>query len=172
MLIKNLKVIGNRNYINGQPLAHLVWNHYHADDPWTPGHAIHHKDEDTLNDWHENLHKLIIGDHTRIHHLGKIVSIETRIKSSDSHKGKPSSFKGKYHRKESKLKNRMSHLGKKFNDETKKKMSLSAKGKPKTDIHKENISKGSIGKKLSDEHKKRISEAKKQYYAKKKLGVL
>ncbi len=45
-----------------------------------PGSDVHHKDRDKLNDTLDNLEVLPKGHHTREHHVGKVVSAETREK--------------------------------------------------------------------------------------------
>lgn len=66
-------------------------------------------------------------------HLGKKVSIETRKKLSDSHKGKPAWNKGKtgIFSEDILEKNRQAHLNKKVSEETRKKMSNSQKNNEK-----------------------------------------
>lgn len=175
MLIKSLKVIDGRNYLNGQKLSHIVWNHYHPDDPWTPGHAIHHIDENPLNDWHENLDKLKLGDHGRIHNSGDkgywygktgpnknmVVSDETKKKIGLKSLGNKN------------------WLGKKHSEETKLKISKSGKGHLVSEETKINISKAKKGRvaknkgiSMMKEQKLKISQSLKQYWANKKLGLV
>ncbi len=93
MIIKSLKVIDGRNYINGKLLSHFVWNHYNPSNRWKKGMVIHHKDEDTLNDHISNLSLMMNGQHTTLHHKGKVGnwlgrhhSEETKKKLSESTK--------------------------------------------------------------------------------------
>lgn len=157
MIIKSLSIhTDGRNYINGQPLTHFVWNHYHPDDPWRKGFVVHHKDEDTLNDHISNLELLTISAHITFHRLN--LSEETRQKMSMSQKGNKNSL-GKTWSKESKAKmservKKEGHplWGKHHSEETKQKMSLSMT-KDKNPFY---------GKKHSEESRKRMSEFQKR----------
>lgn len=75
-------------------------------------------------------------------HKGKIVSVETRQKISESQKGRPVWNKGILH-----------------SDEAKRKMSESAKGRKFSDLHRQRISASHKGKIKSEEHIRKISEA-------------
>lgn len=82
------------------------------------------------------------------------VSEETRLKMSES-------AKGKVHSEESKLKMSNAHKGKVLSEETKRKISLTNKGNVISEEHKKKVSEANMGKTLSEEHKKKISEARK-----------
>ena len=100
----------------------LAWKHFYPEGNGKakPGYCLHHKDEtlrhenpDRYNEWNpEDLVMMIGSDHMRLHHIGntcamgRVVSEETRRKLSESHKGRPSSFKGCHHSEESKRKMR------------------------------------------------------------------
>jgi hypothetical protein len=73
-----LKKIFLESYINqgrrwyaGIQFSHIVWNYYNPDNKWEKGYAIHHIDEDKLNDNISNLQKMVRGEHQRYHHLGE-----------------------------------------------------------------------------------------------------
>lgn len=149
MEIKSLKVSQGRNFLNWVPLAHVVWNHYNPDNKWKAGYNIHHKDGDSLNDHISNLELLTTKQHTSLHHTGKFVKEETKIKMSQS------------------------NTGQKRTEEAKRKMSIAKKGKPSAFLGckhsketKDKIIKSLTGRKLSEEHKKKISEAGKRRYKK------
>ena len=68
-------------------------------------------------------------EHTRLHHLGKHHSEETRKKISESKKGENNYWFGKHHSEETRKKISEAHKGKNHSDETRKKMSEAHKGK-------------------------------------------
>ena len=68
-------------------------------------------------------------EHTRLHHLGKHPSKETRKKMSEKRKGKPSWIKGKHNSAEARKKMSEAHKGKNHSDQTRHKISESLKGK-------------------------------------------
>ena len=68
-------------------------------------------------------------EHTRLHHLGKHHSEESRKKMSEKRKGKPSWIKGKHNSAEARKKMSEAHKGKNHSDETRQKISESLKGK-------------------------------------------
>lgn len=76
--------------------------------------------------------------------FSKTKTEETRQKMSSAKKGKPSTFKGKFH-----------------SEESKQKMSESKKGKKISESHKQNIIKSLIGRKVSEETRQKMSELKK-----------
>lgn len=78
--------------------------------------------------------------------LNKIISEETRKKSSESHK--------EYYKKHG-----SPNLGRKATDEAKKNMSEAKKGIKLSEEHKEKLRKANIGKKLSEEHKEKIKKS-------------
>lgn len=55
----------------------------------------------------ENLELMLHGEHTRMHHLGRKASIETRQKQREAKLGKPGNRKGTFASEESKEKNRV-----------------------------------------------------------------
>jgi hypothetical protein len=148
MLIKNLTIRENRNFINGIPLAHFIWDHYNPVNKWKKGYFIHHKDEDTLNDHISNLKLVTPAEHNKIHSTGRVVSVETRNKLSKINKGKIISDWQKQQISEY-MKNR------KISFETRKKMSNTLKEKYKTKLN------PFYGKHHSEESKQKISVANK-----------
>lgn len=87
--------------------------------------------------------------------LGKHHTEETKLKISESHKGKKLTDKHKE-------KDRLSQIGRKHTEETKKKISENNKGKHKlTDAHKEKLRQSNLGKHISEEHRKKISDSNK-----------
>ena len=68
-------------------------------------------------------------EHTRLHHLGKHHSEETRKKISESKNGENNYWFGKHHSEETRKKISEAHKGKNHSDETRKKMSEAHKGK-------------------------------------------
>ena len=51
--------------------SHAAYEAYHPDDIVTIEYVVHHVDENKLNDSKENLEKILHGEHTRLHCLGK-----------------------------------------------------------------------------------------------------
>ena len=180
MIIKSLKIkddAGPRNYLNGQPLAHFVWNHYHPNNKWEKGYHIHHKDEDTLNDWHENLDKLTSSKHSSLHHTGKMIGEDNPMCKIDF-TGQSNPFYGKKHSEESKQKMASVKLGRKLSDETKKKMSECHKGekhhffgKHHLEETKKKISETKKGSHQTEETKKKRSESIKKWWDIRKWGA-
>ena len=75
--------------------SHKVWNKYYPDDPIFDGECIHHKDFNHDNNKKYNLQKMTVGEHMRLHHIGKNHSLygvghteETKIKMSKAQKGR------------------------------------------------------------------------------------
>lgn len=118
----------------------------------------------------------------------KIISEESRRKSSISHKGKISGMKGKKHSEESKRKMSLSRLGEKQSEETKKKRSKALKGRKFSPEHiekmkkrivtvetREKIRKGHLGKKHTKEHieKNRLARLGKKFSeeARKRMSI-
>lgn len=90
-----------------------------------------------------------------IAHKGKVVSDETRRKTSLYAKNRPESVKEKI---SSSLKGRVTwNKGRKMSAETKRKLSEAHKGKVLSDEHKASISKGGKGRKHSDESRLKLS---------------
>ena len=110
-----------------------AWIHFYPEGNGKakPGYVLHHKDEtlrkndpERYNEWRiEDLEMMTMTEHFLLHHKdtnkseihrlhvsqslkGHVVSEETRRKLSESHKGRPSSFKGCHHSEESKRKMR------------------------------------------------------------------
>lgn len=92
---------------------------------------------------------------------GKRLSIETRKKMSDSHKGENNHFYGKHHTEE--VKNKLSKIntGKHHSEESIKKISLGNQGKIVSEESKKKISSSRKGIIFSEETKRKMSEAKK-----------
>jgi hypothetical protein len=47
--------------------SHAIWNETHPDDPVLDGEEVHHKDRNPGNDAIENLQKMTVSDHHRMH---------------------------------------------------------------------------------------------------------
>lgn len=171
MVVKSIKCIENRTYINCKSLTHLVWNHYNPDNPWKKGYVIHHKDRDTLNDHISNLELMTVGEHIKLHWTGKHHSEKSKFKMSSAKKGNICTEEHK--EKLSKLYKGENNpfYGKHHNEETKKKISDFAKtriGELNPFYNKHLIGKDSPrwGKRHSEESKKKMSEA-----AKGRIGI-
>jgi hypothetical protein len=85
---------------------------------------------------------------------GKLWNEFSRIKASNNHKGKTSSFKGKHHTEEAKEKNRQAHLGRKASLETKIKMRDKRLGSHASEEARANMSKAK--KNQSEETRRKI----------------
>ena len=72
------------------------------------GYVTHHKDENKLNNYFENLEYKTGRDH-RIHHIGNIEKFQY---TPGSQLGEKNSFYGKHHSEENNMKNRLCHIGK------------------------------------------------------------
>ena len=83
-------------------------------------------------------------EHTRLHHLGKHHSAETRHKISESNSGEKNPLFGKHH-----------------STEARKKMSEAKKGKHRSEETRKKISEAKKGKHRSAETRKKMSEARK-----------
>ena len=86
-------------------------------------------------------------EHTRLHHLGKHHSAETRHKISESNSGEKNPLFGKHH-----------------STEARKKMSEAKKGKHRSEETRKKISEAKKGKHRSAETRKKMSEARKGKY--------
>jgi len=86
-------------------------------------YQVHHQNEIKDDNRLENLEWKLIGDHTREHHKGKVVSEETRKKISERNKGKVLD-------EETRRKIGEGNKGKVISEETKKRMSERKMGKP------------------------------------------
>ena len=101
--------------------------------------------------------------HRSLHHtgnkycLGQIQSEETKMKRSNSLKGRPSPMKGKHHSEATKAKLRGRH----HTDEAKKKISNALKGRVKSEEERRKLSKSHKGKVISEETRRKMSAAKK-----------
>lgn len=150
MIIKSLSVWKDgRNYINGQPLAHFVWNHYNPNNKQRKGYLIHHKNGDILNDHISNLQLLTKSEHSTFHKTRENLSQTTLLKMSKAMKGNQKHL-GYKHSDDTKKKLSDFHRGTKLSEETKKKIGLKSKG-----------NKYNLGKKASEETKKKMSESRK-----------
>ena len=108
--------------------------------------AIHHLDENKLNNSLNNLVYLTHSEHTSLHdkgnqnNLGKHLSVEHKRKISEKLKGENHPFYGKHHSEESKEKMRSSQLGHTVSEETKIKIGLGHKGRSRNEETKRKIS--------------------------------
>jgi len=94
---------------------------------------------------------------------GKKNTYETRIKISESLKGRPSWNKGKNLSEEHKLKLSIAHKGRKMPEEIKEKIAGTLKGKEFTEERKNKISRSLKGRKLSEEW---LQKTKKTWFKK------
>ena len=107
---KNWKLAREHFGISDQPEIVL-----HHTDP-----TLKASDPDRYYEWRtEDLVAIPKGEHSRIHHTGKVVSKETRSKISENHVG----FLGKHHSEETKKKISEVHKGKTVSKETRQKIS-------------------------------------------------
>lgn len=89
-------------------------------------------------------------------HKAKLIAANKGKHRSEEHKAKISAAnKGRHHTEEVKAKISAVHRGKRTSDETKKKMSAAKKGKH-----------------ISEETRQKMSDARKEYYRRKKEGLL
>lgn len=156
--VQNLKV-DTRAWFKGVGVHKiLMWTKFGWRD--TKIWDIHHKDENKLNNSIDNLEFLSKSEHTKLHKTGKKRTEETKIKISESHKGKKHP-----HSEETKIKISESLKGKTLSKETKIKISENSshywKGKKRTEESKRKMSEAHKGKTHSEETKKKMSEAKK-----------
>ena len=112
---------------------HQIQIHTHIG--YKKGYDIHHLDENKMNNSLSNLVYLTHSEHSKLHHKGKIISNEAKIKMSIAHKRENLS-------EETRRKMSDSQKGKKLSEETRRKMSDSRK--------REN---------LSEETRRKLSEA-------------
>ena len=111
-------------------LHHDVWNFYNPNDPILrgDGYVIDHINKDSSDDRIENLRKMTLSEHTRMHstgnqyNLGKHHSDETKQKMSDANLGKHRSDETKQKMSKAKLGKNHPMYGKHHTDETKQKM--------------------------------------------------
>lgn len=94
-------------------------------------------------------------------------SDETKLRMSESKKGKPTWNKGIPATEEAKIKMSISRKKWKITEETGNKISIALKGRVKSESHKEKIRLVNLGKKASEETKKKMSLTRKGKYGKK-----
>ena len=85
-------------------------------------------------------------EHTRLHHLGKHHSAETRYKISESLSSEKNPLFGKHHSAEARKKMSEAHKGKNHSDETRKKISEAKKGKHRSEETRKKMSEARKGK--------------------------
>lgn len=78
-------IVGGVN--DGKKLHRLIYESFHK-VCLLPKTIIHHKDGNTKNNCILNLEALTWGEHTKLHRIGKKHSDETKIKISNSKKGR------------------------------------------------------------------------------------
>jgi len=176
----NVPILPRCNYY----FAYFVWNLYNPDDIiiQSTGYQIHHKDKNSLNDTIDNLQKMTSFKHNSLHHKGKTISekqrkeqsefMKKRLISNETREKISKSNTGKKFTKEHKEKLSKAHIGKKLTKEHRENISKVNIGKIVTDETRKKLSKLHIGRKHSDEHKRKNSEARKEWWRKKKLGLL
>lgn len=125
-----------RRCIGATQLFTLVWKLFNG--PIPKGHCIHHIDHNKLNDRLDNLQLMTNSEHAKHHpenqwhksctslNKGKKMSIETRMKMSESKKGRTVSKEVRQAISEANKGNKH-RLGKKHSDETKHKISEARK---------------------------------------------
>jgi len=109
---------GLRRYYKGKYWARVYWDLCNPESP-CKNYDIHHKNENPLDDYIENLERLTRGDHMRLHNIGKHHTESTKQKMSENHMG----MLGKNHTENTKKKQSLAHIGKKFSEDYKKNMS-------------------------------------------------
>lgn len=154
-----------------------IWNSYHPEDKIfkNSGYAIHHIDENPLNNDISNLKKMTRGEHAILHATGRtfFLTEEQKNNMSIKRKGKNNPFYGKKHSEETKKHWSEIRKGRKATEETKQKLSKALKNRT---FSAETIRKMSeaakkrfknkenhpwLGKHLSEEAKEKISKANK-----------
>lgn len=162
MLIKTLKVWKNgRNYLNGQPLAHIIWNYYNPNNKFRQGFSVHHKDGDKLNDHISNLELLSFSEHAFLHKKGSFHKEESKKKMSENTSREKHPLYGKHHSEETKKKMSEAKKGIFGKDHPRFGLPGGMLGKKHTKEAKEKMSNNKIGIKRSEEVKRKISETKK-----------
>lgn len=94
----------------------------------TNGEDVHHINGNRKDNDIENLWLMTHSSHSRVEHIGKTISEETRRKLSIAHKGKPGYWKDKHHSEKTRMKQRRAMTGFRHTEESKKKMSLASLG--------------------------------------------
>ena len=137
----------------GKRVNRLVLETY---DPIENAHLYHahHKNHIRNDNRLENLKWELIPEHLSKHHKGKVVSDETRRRSSESHKGQVVT-------EETRRKMSEAKLGKKRSEETKRKMSKSRLGVNTSEETRRKMSEANKGKKRSDETRRKIKDHQK-----------
>ena len=140
--IQKTYIKDGRPYFKGMAI-HVIQVHTHI--VYKKGYAVHHIDENKMNNSLSNLAYITQSEHAAIHKkgnrnmFGKHHSNETKRKIGKGNKGKKLSeetkqkiseaHKGKKHSSETKQKMSEAHKDKKHSSETKQKMSATMKGK-------------------------------------------
>ena len=88
--------------------------------------VIHHNDENPLNNEIWNLIPMTPEEHNTLHHKGKTLSEESKMKIRNSTLGEKNHFYGKHHSEETKqlISEKRKGKGQKHTDESKRQMSL------------------------------------------------
>ena len=129
-------------------LVHQKLNQWKLDNNINERCVVHHRDDTAETQKYNEEHYELWGcnengtfeygkyvvfmtvkDHNIHHHTGSTRSDETKQRMSESKKGCDSSFKGKSHTEDAKIKQSQSHLGKTHSEETRSKISASNIGK-------------------------------------------
>ncbi len=106
-------------------IHHKTWNEYNPDNLITKGdrNVIHHINGNHFDNRIENLKKMSIIEHSRMHSTGKKASKETKEKMSAAQKGDKNHFWGKTHTNKTKKEIGKASAKKIHSEETKKKIS-------------------------------------------------
>jgi hypothetical protein len=161
--------------------SYLMWNLYNPDDIIIQNSKfeIHHIDKDSLNDDIDNLDKLSSFKHKSLHNKDKVFSKETREKMSKSRKGKylgkNNHFYGRKHTDKTKQLISKSSKNRVVSQETREKISRTLTGITRmkiTNETREKMSKSHKGKIVSKEVKEKMAKSRKEWWRKKKLGLL
>ena len=69
-----------------KPIYHKIYLQTHPEiKEISDGYVIHHKDFNHYNNDPDNLELMTRSEHTKLHHTGKILSNETKLKVSNNH---------------------------------------------------------------------------------------
>ena len=101
------------------------------------------------------------GEHSSLHHKDKVISAKTRQKLSESRKGEKNPFFGKHLSAETRLKLSESLKGKHLSAETRLKIAETLKGRTLSAETRQKMSEARKGKHRSEDHCKKIAEARK-----------